>query len=110
MGFRVSALLTQVQNTRGMASRLYSTPERVAETADIRGDYGRSCTPSGVRMLWNTNPGVVVAAAPRPPATICNPYRDKDLLTGISIWISRFHLPRLPSTPHSHPVPAFLPP
>ena len=25
-------------------------------------------------------PGVVVAIAPRPPANVCNPYRDKDLL------------------------------
>ncbi len=41
---------------------------------------GRSCTPSGVRMLWDSSPGVVVAIAPRPPATSCNPYRDKDLL------------------------------
>lgn len=96
--------------TRGMESRLYSTPERVAEAADIRGDYGRSCTPSGVRMLWNTNPGVVVAAAPRPPATICNPYRDKDLLTGVRPGFQASEPPALPSAPHSHPFPSILPP
>lgn len=48
--------------------------------ADVRGVIDGSCTPSGVRLVWNFNPGVVVAGAPRPPANVCNPCRDKELL------------------------------
>lgn len=41
----------------GLASQKYSTPEWVAEGADVRGDADRSCTPSGVRMFWISNRG-----------------------------------------------------
>ena len=55
----------------------------VAEGVAIRGASDVSGTPFRVRIHWRPAPGVVVAIAPRPLATICNPCRDKDDRPGI---------------------------
>ena len=45
-----------------------------------RGAPVASGTPFRLQINWKPAPGVVVALAPRPRATVCNPYRDRESL------------------------------
>lgn len=74
--------------TRGLASQMYSTPEWVAEDADVRDDTDRSCTPSGVRMFWISNRGCsslslldprLMSVIPTGIKTCCFPIRQSSL-------------------------------